>query len=84
MLTAVREKEGRLWLQIWLQKRMIHICESVIAFVEDKQQAIRECVRVTKPGGYVGLAVHQGDVRHAAGRDTTDGVWAIHWQEVRK
>jgi SAM-dependent methyltransferase len=31
------------------------ICESVIAFVEHKQQAIRECVRVTKPGGYVGL-----------------------------
>jgi arsenite methyltransferase len=31
------------------------ICESVLAFVEDKPQAIRECVRVTKPGGYVGL-----------------------------
>ena len=31
------------------------IVESVLAFVEDKQQAIRECVRVTKPGGYVGL-----------------------------
>lgn len=31
------------------------ICESVLAFVEDKRQAIRECVRVTKPGGYVGL-----------------------------
>jgi ubiquinone/menaquinone biosynthesis C-methylase UbiE len=31
------------------------ICESVIAFVDDKQRAIRECVRVTKPGGYVGL-----------------------------
>jgi ubiquinone/menaquinone biosynthesis C-methylase UbiE len=31
------------------------ICESVLAFVEDKQRAIRECVRVTKPGGYVGL-----------------------------
>ncbi len=31
------------------------ICESVLAFVEDKQRAIRECVRVTRPGGYVGL-----------------------------
>jgi len=31
------------------------ICESVLIFVEDKAQAIRECVRVTKPGGYVGL-----------------------------
>ncbi|MFZ0323808.1 MAG: class I SAM-dependent methyltransferase [Actinomycetes bacterium] len=30
-------------------------CESVLAFVEDKVRAIRECVRVTKPGGYVGL-----------------------------
>jgi ubiquinone/menaquinone biosynthesis C-methylase UbiE len=31
------------------------IVESVIAFVEDKERAIRECVRVTGPGGYVGL-----------------------------
>jgi arsenite methyltransferase len=31
------------------------VCESVLIFVEDKAQAIRECVRVTKPGGYVGL-----------------------------
>ena len=31
------------------------IVESVLAFVEDKQRAIREGVRVTKPGGYVGL-----------------------------
>jgi SAM-dependent methyltransferase len=30
-------------------------CESVIAFVDDKARAIQECVRVTKPGGYVGL-----------------------------
>ncbi len=29
--------------------------ESVFIFIEDKAQAIRECVRVTKPGGYVGL-----------------------------
>jgi arsenite methyltransferase len=31
------------------------LCESVLAFVDDKEQAIRELVRVTKPGGYVGL-----------------------------
>lgn len=30
--------------------------ESVFIFIEDKAQAIRECVRVTKPGGYVGLS----------------------------
>jgi len=29
--------------------------ESVLIFVEDKARAIQECVRVTKPGGYVGL-----------------------------
>ena len=29
--------------------------ESVLIFGEDKARAIRECVRVTKPGGYVGL-----------------------------
>jgi ubiquinone/menaquinone biosynthesis C-methylase UbiE len=29
--------------------------ESVLVFVEDKAQAIQECVRVTRPGGYVGL-----------------------------
>ncbi|MFX1255895.1 MAG: class I SAM-dependent methyltransferase [Promethearchaeota archaeon] len=31
------------------------ITESVIAMVEDKQRAISECMRVIKPGGYVGL-----------------------------
>ncbi|MFX0066877.1 MAG: class I SAM-dependent methyltransferase, partial [Candidatus Hermodarchaeota archaeon] len=31
------------------------IGESVIAMVEDKQRAINECMRVMKPGGYVGL-----------------------------
>ncbi|MEJ2353055.1 MAG: methyltransferase domain-containing protein, partial [Anaerolineales bacterium] len=29
--------------------------ESVLIFVEDNTRAIRECVRVTKPGGHVGL-----------------------------
>ncbi len=31
------------------------ICESVVVFVRDKQRAVDECARVTKPGGYVGL-----------------------------
>lgn len=31
------------------------IVESVLAFVDDKPRAIRELVRVTRPGGYVGL-----------------------------
>lgn len=31
------------------------ICESVTSFVEDKQKAVKEYVRVTKPAGYVGL-----------------------------
>lgn len=31
------------------------VCESALAFVDDKGRAIRELVRVTKPGGYVGL-----------------------------
>jgi arsenite methyltransferase len=33
----------------------VTLCESVLAFVSDKEQAIRELVRVTRPGGYVGL-----------------------------
>jgi len=31
------------------------ICESVNAFIKNKQRALSEYVRVTKPGGYVGL-----------------------------
>jgi len=31
------------------------LCESVLAFVGDKKKAISELVRVTRPGGYVGL-----------------------------
>ena len=31
------------------------IGESVLTFVHDKQRAVRECVRVAKPGGYVAL-----------------------------
>lgn len=31
-------------------------CESVLGFVADKERAIAEMVRVTRPGGYVGIA----------------------------
>ena len=31
------------------------IVESVLAFIEDKEAAIQELIRVTRPGGYVGL-----------------------------
>lgn len=33
----------------------VTLCESVLAFVANKEQAIRELVRVTRTGGYVGL-----------------------------
>lgn len=31
------------------------LVESVLAFVADKQQALAECARVTRPGGWVGM-----------------------------
>jgi arsenite methyltransferase len=33
----------------------IVLCESVLTFIEAKLWAIRECVRVVKPGGHAGL-----------------------------
>jgi len=31
------------------------ICESVIVFVDDRKKALKECARVTKPGGSIGI-----------------------------
>ncbi len=31
------------------------ICESVLGFVDDKDRAVRELARVTKPGGWAGI-----------------------------
>lgn len=31
------------------------VCESVTAFPEDKRKAVSEYVRITKPGGHIGL-----------------------------
>lgn len=33
----------------------VAICESVITFIEQKAKGLSECVRVTQPGGFVGL-----------------------------
>lgn len=65
------------------------ICESVLDFVPDKAKAVRECVRVTKPGGYVGLNeglwLHEPpprlaeQVRDAIGPSVPA---AEHWREI--
>jgi ubiquinone/menaquinone biosynthesis C-methylase UbiE len=70
----------------------IVIAESVLIFVEDIPRAIRECVRVTKPGGYVGFneifATRQPSPELAA--QITDAVgpsistletWQTLWEE---
>jgi arsenite methyltransferase len=68
------------------------LCESVIAFVEDKCRAIQECVRVTKPGGYVGLnesfwieepsAETVARARALVGTDIpTAATWRALWEE---
>ena len=68
------------------------LCESVLAFVADKGRAIRECIRVTKPGGYIGLnetyftreappalvARAQASLGSAVPTDTT---WQALWAE---
>jgi SAM-dependent methyltransferase len=67
-------------------------CESVLAFVEDKPRAIQECVRVTRPGGYVGLNETYwikepspemvAQVRGSVGTAIpTAAVWQLLWEE---
>lgn len=45
------------------------MCESVLVFVDDQAKALREFVRVTKPGGYVGF---------------TEAIWAREPSEALK
>ena len=49
------------------------LCQSVLAFVADKRQAIVECVRVTKPGGYIGL--NETFRKHEPSPEF--GIWAV-------
>jgi SAM-dependent methyltransferase len=64
------------------------IAESVLAFVDDKAQALRELVRVTKPGGYVGLnelvAVEEipEDVAQVARAMGTQVLSAADWRAI--
>jgi SAM-dependent methyltransferase len=67
------------------------ICESVLAFLQDKPRAIAEMVRVLKPGGYVGLneAVWteeppEGLAQKAAPTSSlgTDIITADRWREL--
>jgi arsenite methyltransferase len=67
------------------------IVESVLAFVDDKLRAILECIRVTKPGGYLGLnesfwtkepspemiALAQDSVGSSI---PTEGDWKVLWE----
>jgi len=68
------------------------VSESVIAFVDDKRRAIQECVRVAKPGGYIGLNesfwVEEPSpetvsrARAVAGADVpTAPTWQALWEE---
>jgi arsenite methyltransferase len=67
------------------------IVESVLAFVDDKPRAIRECIRVTKPGGYVGLnesfwTKEPSPEMIALAQDSlgssipTEGDWKVLWE----
>ncbi len=65
--------------------------ESVLGFLDDKLRAIRECLRVTRPGGYVGLNETfwvkdltpgmAGLVKGAVGMDIpTLAIWQALWE----
>ena len=69
-------------------------CESVIAFVDDKRRAIQELIRVTRPGGYVGLneplwfkepsPEMVARVRASTGADIPlAATWQALWEESR-
>jgi arsenite methyltransferase len=69
------------------------LVESVLVFVPDKERAVAECVRVTKPGGWVG--VNEGAWLRELPEDATElvdaslgtdmitaGDWRIRWSEA--
>lgn len=64
------------------------IVESVLAFVEDKDRAVSECVRVTRPGGWVGMneAVWSGERPPPDVADQGDvlGTWLPTQREWRQ
>jgi SAM-dependent methyltransferase len=64
------------------------VVESVIAFVEDKARAIAECVRVTRPGGWVGMNeavwLRERPRLEVAARGDVLGTWlptGAEWQD---
>lgn len=69
------------------------IVESVLAFVPDKERAIRECIRVTRPGGHVGMNegvwldplppdVDDRLVRALGTHVLTKGQWVALWRST--
>jgi SAM-dependent methyltransferase len=70
----------------------IVMVESVLAFVEQKQLAISECIRVTRPGGWVGMSEavwkderpEESDESLASAMGTwlpTSAEWRFLWQD---
>jgi ubiquinone/menaquinone biosynthesis C-methylase UbiE len=72
----------------------VTLVESVAAFVDDKALAIRECARVTKPGGYVGLnelfwnqpvspEIESAILRELGAVPITQAAWQSLWDRAK-